>query len=389
MPLHEVLVTPAHPSGQVNQVPSATFVAFAWPTRCAETAPRASLLFAQLHICGRVFADWRAILRPVDSRVAAAQFLRALRGRRSQRAFSRRLGYRSNVAHDWESGRRMPTAESTLRACGRLRVNVGAAFEAFQPACAEALGSGPDFDVAAWLSELAGSLSIAELAARSGLSRYAVGRYLRGVTRPKLDDFIALIEAISGRASDLVQELVPIADVPELFDVARQRAAAKRVAFEEPWSAAVLRVLETDGYRAARSHRPGYIAGRLGLDAGREDTVLAALEAAGVAERRDGLYEVGEPLTVDTQASADDVRTLRTHWTAVSLERVQEPRNDDWLGFNVLSSSTEDLERIRDVLRRAFREIRAIAASSQPAESVALLNLHLVTWNQEPSSGQD
>lgn len=278
----------------------------------------------------------------------------------------------------------MPTAPVTLRACQRLGVNVIDAFERFQPACAKALGGGPDFDVAAWLSELAGSLAVAELAARSGLSRYAVGRNLRGTTKPKLDDFIALVEGISGRASDLVQELVPIAEVPELLDVARQRAAAKRLAFEEPWSAAMMRVLETSGYQARGGHEPGYIASRLGLELEQERIVLAALEAAGVAQVRAGRYEVGEPLTVDTQASADDVRALRAHWARVGLSRVQQPRAEDWLGFNVISTTASDLERVREVLRRAFREIRAIAAASQPAESVALLNLHLVTWNEEP-----
>jgi hypothetical protein len=36
---------------------------------------------------------------------------------------------------------------------------------------------------------------------------------------------------------------------------------------------------------------------------------------------------------------------------------------------------------VEDVLRRAFREIRAIAAASQPVQPAALLNLQLVTWN--------
>ncbi len=278
----------------------------------------------------------------------------------------------------------MPTARSTLLACARLGVNVEQAFEHFQPACASALGRAPYFDLARWLSELSGSLAASELAARCTLSRHSVGRHLRGNTQPKLDDFLELVEAISGRVSDLVQELVPIDDVPELLGAARQRAAAKRLAFEQPWSAAVMRVLETSAYRALKQHEPGYLAARLGFDAECERAVLAALEGAGVAQVRDGLYEVGEPLTVDTQASADDVRTLRAHWAAVGLERAAAPKADDWLGFNVISTSSDDLERVRDVLRRAFREIRAIAASSQPSESVALLNLHLVTWNDEP-----
>lgn len=275
----------------------------------------------------------------------------------------------------------MPTAAQTLNACERVGVDVTTAFARFQPACAHALGKAPAFDIAAWLTQVAGSAQIRALAARSGLSRYAVARHLRGTTRPRLDDFLALVEAISGRASDLVQELVPIAAIPALYEIAQQRAAAKRLAFEEPWSAAVLRVLETTGYGASKE--PYYIASRLGLAHEQQDAVLAALEAAGMARKERRHYKVGVPLTVDTQASPDDVRTLRSHWTRVALARTQAPRAGDWLGFNVISTSNHDLERVREVLRRAFREIRAIAAASEPVESVALLNLQLVTWNEE------
>ena len=69
------------------------------------------------------------------------------------------------------------------------------------------------------------------------------------------------------------------------------------------------------------------------------------------------------------------------------MRRVDDPRAPDWLAFNVISTSASDLERVRDVLRRAFREIRTIAAASEPPESVALLNLQLVTWNEWVAEG--
>lgn len=316
--------------------------------------------------------------------MAASQLLRAVRSRRSQMGLSRRLGYRSNVACDWEAGRRLPTAVEALRACHRVGIDVQRAFAAFQPACAPALGVRPEFHVDAWLRELSGSLAARELAARSGVPRLTVARWLQGKTRPRLHDFLALVEAITGRASDLVDALVSIAAVPELNAVHAQRAAAKRLAFDDPWSAAVTAVLETSGYRARAPHRPGYIAGRLQIEAAQEESTLAGLLAAGLVRIESGRYEIGEPLTVDTQAAADDVRKLRSHWTEVCMRRVQAPRPEDWLGFNLIATTAADLARIRDVLRRSFREIRAIAASSQPADSVALLNLHFVTWNQEP-----
>ncbi|HKP61794.1 MAG TPA: DUF4423 domain-containing protein [Polyangiales bacterium] len=317
---------------------------------------------------------------------AGSQLLRALRGKRSQVAFSRRLGYRSNVACDWEAGRRFPTAAEVLRACRRLGVDVDAAFTAFQPACAPALRKGAGFHVERWLSSLRGDLKVVTLAARSGYSRYAIMRWLSGQAQPRLPDFLALVEAITARASDLVQHLVPIQDVAELAGVHAQRMAARRVAFDAPWSAGALRVMETTGYRSHAAHPPGYIAERLGLPADAERALLQSLENAGIVRREGGRYHDVEPLTVDMQAPAADINRLKSHWASVSAERAHAPRADDWLAYNTISVSSADLERIRDVLRRAFREIRAIAAASEPVQSAALLNLHLVTWGDAPGT---
>lgn len=79
-------------------------------------------------------------------------------------------------------------------------------------------------------------------------------------------------------------------------------------------------------------------------------------------------------------ASEHDIQLLKAHWTEVCLRRIQRPRASDWLGYNVVSVSAPDLERIREILRASFREIRAIATASNPVQSVALLNLQLVTW---------
>jgi hypothetical protein len=54
------------------------------------------------------------------------------------------------------------------------------------------------------------------------------------------------------------------------------------------------------------------------------------------------------------------------------------------LAYNVLSVSAPDLERIRELLHATFRQVRSIAAPSEPADCIALLHLHLVGWNDEP-----
>ena len=109
----------------------------------------------------------------------ARELLIALRGRRSQTAWSRRLGYKSNVAYSWESGRRWPTAAELLRAAGRSGQDVAAALTQFYghepPWLAELAVDSPEA-VARLLNDLRGNTPINDLAAISGISRYSISR---------------------------------------------------------------------------------------------------------------------------------------------------------------------------------------------------------------------
>jgi transcriptional regulator with XRE-family HTH domain len=130
----------------------------------------------------------------------ATELLRAVRGRRSQRAFSRRLGYRSNIAYRWESGRCFPTARVMLRAMTRLGADPRAALRRFYgttPAWLEHAAPTSREGVARMLDDLRGRTSIVELARKTGFSRHQVARWLSSATEPKLPEWLALIDASS------------------------------------------------------------------------------------------------------------------------------------------------------------------------------------------------
>ena len=308
--------------------------------------------------------------------VVAQQFLRALRGKRSQRAMARRLGYRGNPMTDWEHGRRYPTAAEALRAAARVGIDVPAAFTQFVVSVPLESSRG-SFLVGAWLRSLAQSTTITELAARSGLSRFALGRWFSGERQPRLPDFFTLVDVVTGRLPDLVAALVPITSVPSLQERYEVSLAARRIAFDEPWAEALQRVLETTTDAYVR----GVIAERLGISEADESRVLSLLEAARLV-RWDGRRFVPlPPSTVDTRGDRRAMRALKHHWAIVGAERAKNPRDDDVFAYNVISVSATDLERIRAQLHTTFREIRAIVAASEPSERVALLNLQLVGWN--------
>ena len=304
----------------------------------------------------------------IDTELAASQTLRAVRGERSQVAFARRLGYRANPITDWENGRRFPTAAEAFRVCERSGIDVVAAFARFHPSLPLKKG-----ELAPWLDALRGSRSTSALAETMGCSRFAVARWLKGATQPRLPEFFRLVQVITGRLAELVAELVPIDRVPALSDGYRAARAAKDVAIEEPWSEAILRIIEVSGGRATQQH----IAAQLGIETATVHRILARLRAAGIVERRRGYRVVGE-LNVDTSARPDAERRLREHWSAVLAARAGSLREHETFGYNVMSLSSRDLGEVREILRRAYREIRSLVAASEPRDAVAFTAMGLL-----------
>lgn len=311
--------------------------------------------------------------------LAAQQFLRALRGKRSQTGFARRLGYRGNPITNWEHGRRYPSAPEALRAAQKVGVDVAKAFARFVSAVPLTQERGA-FQVGAWLRELTRNTTISALARSSGLSRFALGRWFAGERMPKLPEFFALVDVITGRLPDLIAELVPIASVPALIERYQLSQAVRRIAFEEPWAAAVQRALEAD------SGGPRAIARRLDITEREVLRVLSLLESARLVRREGNRYMPLPPQTVDTRGEPGALTRVKHHWAQVAAARSAEPRPGDFFAYNVISLSAADLARVRQALQTAFREVRSIVAVSEPTERIALVNVQLVGWNQEPDT---
>src|SRR5476651_228153 len=103
----------------------------------------------------------------------AAEWLRFIRGKRSQRGFSKRLGYSSNIAYRWESQVCFPTAAETFALVDssgkRNRQALAAFFGSASDSIAEDLAT--RVGIAQLLTRLRGKTPLVELAKRSGHSR--------------------------------------------------------------------------------------------------------------------------------------------------------------------------------------------------------------------------
>jgi len=182
-----------------------------------------------------------------DFEQVAAELVRALRGKRSQVAFSHRLGYASSVVHRWEARKSWPTASRFFAGCQRLGIDVDGCIEGFFQQRPEWLGthrgSTPE-GVLALLRQLKGKTPLVRLARDSGRSRHALSRWLRGHAEPSLPELLRFVEAASRRLLDFLATLVSPSQLPSMVEPWQRLEQMRRVAYEFPLSHGVLRALE-------------------------------------------------------------------------------------------------------------------------------------------------
>jgi transcriptional regulator with XRE-family HTH domain len=320
--------------------------------------------------------DWDAVAR---------EWVRTMRGKRSQGAFSRHLGYQSSVVHRWESGAAWPTAARFLAVCARSGKDVRAGFAAFFLRAPTWLGehdpSSPEA-VAAFLRQLQGKRTVSSLADASGCSRYAIARWLQARAEPRLPDFLRLIEAISRRGLDFVAALGDPAVLPSARDHWQRLERLRQAAYEETWSHAVLRALELSEYgeRAADDERgsdDAWLGEVLGISEEQSQRALKVLEQTGQIARHAGRWVPLPATAVSTGRHPATLGILTRAWTGVALERI-EARAPAHFGYSLFAVSRQDLRRLRDLQLEYLREMQSIIAQSTPNECVGLLCLHLL-----------
>lgn len=322
----------------------------------------------------------------MDHATVAAELVRALRGRRSQTALSRRLGYKSNVVYRWEAGRAWPTAAAFFAAARRVGVDLPGLLRQFYRTPSERIARldlTRPAGVAALLADLRGSTPIGELARRAGRSRFAVARWLKGEAEPRLPELLLMIDVATLRLLDFLAGIVDPTTLPSVRDDWQALLLAREAAYSHPWSHAVLRGLELADYVALPRHQPGWLARRLGMPEEEEKRAIELLARTRQIRRRRHKWVVDESRTVDTRA--DPARSLRMKawWTRLALERV-EAGSEHVLSYNLFSVSAADYQRILELYRAFFQQMRAIVADSRPNERVVLFSTLAVPLEPMP-----
>lgn len=318
----------------------------------------------------------------MDYENLSGELICALRGSRSQSWLSHRLRLRSNLVYRWEAGRAWPTALRLFAICAALRVPVAERLPAFiaQPVTFGRLDEAAGLQ--RFLQHLAGSLSVSDIATRTGHSRFVVSRWLSGKTTIRLPDFLHFIQATSLRLLDFLALLVDPSELPSAARAWARLQATRASAYEVPWSHAVLRALELKDY-ASSGGQEGWLAARLGIGVEEERRALQLLVQSRQIKKRQGRYHVERAEVVDTSVDPLRRRELRSFWSRVAIERLE--RGDPGVhSFNIFTLSEADLPAARALHVDFFNRLRALASTSKPSERVLLYCTQLLALDQSP-----
>jgi transcriptional regulator with XRE-family HTH domain len=317
----------------------------------------------------------------------ARQFLRAVRGHRSQIAFARRLGYSSNPIANWEAGRHFPTAGEALRACARVDLDIVGALGRLGGARAGAPASLDDADLARWLALLRGPMTLPEIAALTGVSRFQVERWLAGRTRPRLPQFFALFEAMTSQLGELLLQLVPLAELPAMAEPERLGAALRALVKRDPWVVPIAGVIATRAWKEAPEPRGNaWIAAVLGIDEEVVDRCVSGLVLGGVLQWEAGRWQIATSLVVPLDPA--DVPDGAAFWAEVLSRRSSAAYPRDRCHVVFAGMPLRAWKKVQEAVERCKQEIWAAGTDRDPDEVAGFVYLRTVEWigPDDPSS---
>jgi len=325
----------------------------------------------------------RTMVAALSYEQLSKELMRHLRGDESQRQFSRALGFSSNVVYTWESGRRFPEASAFFKAAKLCQPPFSSRFARLLRDQSRPLGridpSTPR-GVHRLVQYLTHGAAQGELAYRIGVDRTTMSRWVHGKTEPRLPEWLRLFEVTTQQLLQMLSLLVDPEQLPSTRDAYVDLRLQQRLAYDLPWSHAILRALELDAYRARPTHEPGFLAARIGLDADREGPLLRELADAGQIGWNGTHWVSCRVMSVDTRQDPERNRALKAHWAQVGLERLSrgDTSSDALFSFNLFAISEGSFQKLRQLHLEYYDRVRALIDESPGTDRVVLMNLQLL-----------
>lgn len=323
-----------------------------------------------------------------DYSAMAAELVRAIRGKRTQRFLGRKVGFSSNVLYSWEAGRSHPVASAFFRLAfignGGLPSRINRFTSSHSPALdARVLATAEG--IALLMRELAADEPIAALARDVGADRTTMTRWLSGRTEPRLPDFLGFVQQRTHRVLQFVELFADPMQLPSTAVGYRSVLAQQRLASDLPMSHAVLRALELKSYgRVQVGKQLEFIARQTGLSTSDVQSLLDALREADLIERCEGKWHVKDVMTIDTRNTIERDVDLKRLWLDVARSRLDAARltKTSLFSYNLFAVSEHGYEQIRALHLDYYERVRRIVASDSGPQRVVLACSQLVPLDE-------
>ena len=304
------------------------------------------------------------------------ELIRAIRAHRSQNTINKRLKFKFNQVSRWETGRKRILWNEFVDLCKACHIDAGKAMNRATGFPGRAKDTGGIF------RHLLAETEVKAFAARLGVSRPTLSRWLLGSVNPPLCQVLKALQVSSKSLFLFLEVIVDLNELPSLQAQYKSYLSTCDLERRIPEVGAILRCFDLATYQENISHAEGFIAKTLGISVAKEQEWILILESAGLIFRLpNGSYRP-TTLHTDTRGDFEASRRLRIYWLNNAREALsslsEPPPPDEAFGYLIYCVSQEDKKQIITKYFELFNFIRDIASRKDTrATEINILNIQI------------
>lgn len=312
-----------------------------------------------------------------DTQDIIKQILKAIRGKRSQLALSRKLGFNYNQVYRWEKGLVRISWKEFVALCRGCKARVDEAFSATY------LNMSDAEDSASLVAALIGDHKLRDVAERSGYSRFLLSRWRAGKTTPSLEQVLDLWQIFDGRLIDFFSHLGIINELPSLNQMRQRQAAFNKLLNEFPYTGMILWILEAKAAKLALPQAAAMTAKALRVTTAEVSELLERLLSIGIIKVHKGHYSIVPSQISTLSLDSSTAKNIRRFWlqrALVALESYKTPpqKGDPLFGYLEFNVNRQQLELIHNKYFDFYQEILNIVQQDKTgARETRVLSLQL------------
>ena len=319
--------------------------------------------------------------KKIDLLELRKEFLKEVRGSRTQNYLNQKLGFDFNQCYKWESGDKKFLWTDFVDVAHALRLDL-------KPALVSLFRYfGDPKDYGSFVFYLCQGRKVSEISRNTGISRDRIGRWFKNVMPPNLEDVFSLIITYYPMTLlTLISSWVDIRNIDSLYDLYGELVEFHQFFAEHPYVYAVSRCLELDEYKKLPKHDDNFIANRLGIS---PDVVALSLEELSkkrIVSLRKNVYFLNVT-DFSIRMGFEREKPIRQFYIDQASSFIRRsnkfiPRGCA-LFYDVYACNGPDIRKIIDKCYTFYREIRQMVNKSandpkHPKDRIRIMNLSLI-----------